>query len=80
MTILTRKIIYCNYCGYEEPNDYYFGTKYWIFAEDGVKENFHFCSMECTQLFNDERDNFEGELILINKLNSNDVEFKELLN
>ena len=79
MTILTRKIIYCNECGYEEPNNYCFRARDWIFAEDNSKEKYHFCSMECAQLF-DKKNNFEGELLLVNKLNSNDVEFRELLN
>ena len=75
MTILTKRVIYCNECSYEEPNDYYFGTRDWIFATDNLKEELHFCSIECAQSFDDGRDT----LTLINKLNNNDDELRKLL-
>lgn len=75
MTIFTKKLIYCNECGYEEPNDYYYGTKDWIFAKDRLKEECHFCSKECAQFFDENADSLTN----IRILNSNDDEFRRLL-
>jgi len=75
MTILTKTVIYCNECGYEEPNNYHYGARDWIFAVNNLKEEFHFCSMDCAKFFDEERE----ELTLVKKLNNNDDEFRKLL-
>lgn len=81
MGICTKgRVIYCNECGYEEPNDYYFGVKDWTFAIDSVKEEYHFCSKECLEYTLKNEENYEGKLTVLKTLNSNDKEFKKLIN
>lgn len=54
----TTTIIRCDECGYEEPNDYYFGSRDWYFCENEKNEVFHFCSEDCKRscvLYSNER-------------------------
>jgi len=78
MTIFVKRVIYCNECSYEVPNDYYFGAKDWIFTKDITEEGYHFCSNKCYESFIEDENN--GELIYIKTLNSNDDEFRRIMN
>ena len=79
LAILTKKVIYCNECSYEEPNDYYFGVKDWIFAKDSKEVGFHFCRKECYESFIKDEGNYKGELIVVKTLNNNDDKFREIM-
>lgn len=75
--ILTNKRIRCNECGYEEPNNYYFGVTTWYFVKSN-KDNYHFCGKECSDNYaydcsNDER------FLHIEKVKSNSEKMREIL-
>lgn len=57
MSVYTRKLIQCDECGYEYPNDYYFGKMDWIGAiRMSDDKQVHFCSDKCAKNY--------GEILL----------------
>lgn len=47
MTIITKIIMHCDYCGYEEPNDYVWSQKEWRSGKNDKNEEKHFCEISC---------------------------------
>lgn len=66
MTISNSPRIRCDSCGYEWPNDYYYGKKDWIEATNAdTDKQVHFCSKECAQQYSKDEDVLllDGEII-----------------
>ena len=81
MSISTSTVMRCDECGYESPNDYYYGQKNWrIFTasvEGEQAREYHLCSAECHKEFR--RENPDVELSNLRAVSSLSQEFRDML-